>query len=124
MNTPGPGPKSVGHTGVDLRYHNKKEWFDLSTEQQYEVKSWSLSKGTNPNVSKKTKRKQGKGKYGPANGNKSNKAWKKHTKKSVASAVEVATKEATDKALDYKTPDDKQTDQIAEVLLGYNKGGK
>ena len=24
VNTPGPGPKSVGHTGVELRYHNKK----------------------------------------------------------------------------------------------------
>ena len=91
MNTPGPGPKSVGHTGVELRYHNKKEWFALSNEQQDEVKSWRLSKGTNPNVSKKTKRQQGKGDYGPANGNKSTNAWKKNVKKAVASAVEVST---------------------------------
>ena len=24
VNTPGPGPKSVGHTGIELQYHNKK----------------------------------------------------------------------------------------------------
>ena len=45
-------------------------------------------------------------------------------KKAFASAVEVATKEANAKALDEQTQDDRQIYQIAEVLLGYNKGGK
>ena len=45
-------------------------------------------------------------------------------KKSDASAVEVATKEATAKALDEKTQDDRQTSQISELLLVHNKGGK
>ena len=45
-------------------------------------------------------------------------------KKSVASAVEVSTKEVTDKALDVQTQEDRLTAQIAEVLLGYNNGGK
>ena len=45
-------------------------------------------------------------------------------KKAVASAVEVATKAGTSKALGEQTQDDRQTAHIAEVLLGYNKGGK
>ena len=45
-------------------------------------------------------------------------------KKDIASAFEVDTAEANAKAMDEKTQEDRQTAQIAEVILGYNKGGK